>query len=98
MLNLGTRYMSVVSFTLRSLYPRVRIPLYVGFEVFTAVVMKSIIVWDMTPCSAYLLVSAELISSTPKMEAICSSYTSVDGLHGVISQKMILFNPSLVAV
>jgi hypothetical protein len=23
----------------------------VGFEVFTAVVMKSIIFWDMTPCS-----------------------------------------------
>jgi hypothetical protein len=24
---------------------------HVGFEVFTAVVMKSIIFWDMTPCS-----------------------------------------------
>jgi hypothetical protein len=24
---------------------------FVGFEVFTAVVMKSIIFWDMTPCS-----------------------------------------------
>jgi hypothetical protein len=24
---------------------------YVGFEVFTVVVMKSIILWDMTPCS-----------------------------------------------
>jgi hypothetical protein len=24
----------------------------VGFEVFTAVVLKSIIFWDMTPCSA----------------------------------------------
>jgi hypothetical protein len=24
---------------------------YEGFEVFTAVVMKSIIFWDMTPCS-----------------------------------------------
>jgi hypothetical protein len=24
---------------------------YVGFEVFTAVVLKSIIFWDMTPCS-----------------------------------------------
>jgi hypothetical protein len=24
---------------------------YLGFEVFTAVVMKSIIFWDMTPCS-----------------------------------------------
>jgi hypothetical protein len=27
------------------------IPSIVGFEVFTAVVMKSIIFWDMTPCS-----------------------------------------------
>jgi hypothetical protein len=25
--------------------------LYVGFEVFTAVVMKNIIFWDMMPCS-----------------------------------------------
>jgi hypothetical protein len=24
---------------------------YVGFEVFTAVVMKSVIFWDVTPCS-----------------------------------------------
>jgi hypothetical protein len=36
---------------------------------------------------------AENISSTLKMEALCSSETSVDdGLHGVISQKMILFD------
>jgi hypothetical protein len=28
---------------------------YVGFEVFTAVVLKSIIFWDMTPCSCHLL-------------------------------------------
>jgi hypothetical protein len=41
---------------------------YVGFEVFTAVVMKSIIFWDMTPCRRLLY----------------------NGLHGVISQKMIL--------
>jgi hypothetical protein len=27
------------------------VPYYVGFEVFTAVVMKSIIFWDMMPCS-----------------------------------------------
>jgi hypothetical protein len=26
-------------------------PSVVGFEVFTAVVLKSIIFWDMTPCS-----------------------------------------------
>jgi hypothetical protein len=43
--------------------------------------MKSIIFWDVTPCSllppAYLLVLAEIISSTLKMEAICSSETSV---------------------
>jgi hypothetical protein len=46
---------------------------YIGFEVFTAVVMKSIIFWDMTPCSQL----------------------GCNGLHGVISQKMILFNKIL---
>jgi hypothetical protein len=40
--------------------------LSVGFEVFTAVVLKSIIFWDMT--------------------------LKLNGLYGVISQKMILFN------
>jgi hypothetical protein len=81
---------------------------HVGFEVFTAVVMKSIIFWDMMPCvvrrvstdvleehissifrveeiisakglpPACLLVFAELISSTLKMEAKCSSKMSVE--------------------
>jgi hypothetical protein len=67
----------------------------VGFEVFTAVVMKSIIFWDMMPCSPLSVnqrfrgtyhrwqagatcMLAELISSALKMEAICSSETSVD--------------------
>jgi hypothetical protein len=56
-----------------------------GFEVFTAVILKSIIFWDMTPCNPLsfktyvcLLVFAELISSTLKMEAICSSETSIE--------------------
>jgi hypothetical protein len=57
-----------------------------GFEVFTAVVMKSIIFRDMTPCSplgfclppACVLVLAELISYTLKMKAICSSEMSVE--------------------
>jgi hypothetical protein len=89
-----------------------------GFEVFTAVVMKNIIFWDMTPYSplsfhrwfegtyrlhlqgrrnkfsknqqarrwqvfrlaeySCLPVFAELISSTLKMEAICSFETSVE--------------------
>jgi hypothetical protein len=57
--------------------------MYVGFEVFTAVVMKSIIFWDVKPCSllsclppAYLLVLLEF-SSTMKMEEICCSEMSV---------------------
>jgi hypothetical protein len=75
----------------------------VGFEVFTAVVMKTIIFWDMTLCSpmsfnrrfggtyrlhlqgrrnrfSHLLVRwfVEPISSTLKMEAICSSETLVE--------------------
>jgi hypothetical protein len=80
----------------------------VGFEVLTAVAVKSTIFWDITPCStlkvnrrfgatyrlhlqgrrisraelclpaAFLLVSCSSYSSTLKMEAICSSVTSVD--------------------
>jgi hypothetical protein len=46
------------------------------------VVMRSIIFWDMTQVAslapACLLVFVELISSTLKMEAICSSETSVE--------------------
>jgi hypothetical protein len=35
---------------------------------------------------------SQLIFSTPKMDAICFSETSVDNvLHRVISQKMVLF-------
>jgi hypothetical protein len=70
----------------------------VGFEVLTAVVMKSNIFWDITPCSplqvnrhfggtyrlhlfclpsAFTLVSCSAYSSTLKIEAICSSETSV---------------------
>jgi hypothetical protein len=42
---------------------------FVGFEVLTAVVMKSIIFCDITPCRPL----------------------NVNGLHGVISQKIVLF-------
>jgi hypothetical protein len=59
------------------------------------VVMKSLIFWDITPCSLlkvnrrfggsraklgnfFALVSCFVYSSTFKMEAICSSETSVD--------------------
>jgi hypothetical protein len=47
-----------------------------------------------------VLVFAELISSTLKMEAICSSEISVDiqRLHCVMSQKMIFFKVSDVTV
>jgi hypothetical protein len=41
----------------------------VGFEVLTAVVMKSSIFWDITPCS--LLKASLAYSSTLTMEAIC---------------------------
>jgi hypothetical protein len=70
---------------------------FVGFEVLTAVVMNSTIFWDITPCSllppAFMLVSCSAYFSTLKMEAMGSSETSVDNvLHGVISQKMVLFS------
>jgi hypothetical protein len=68
--------------------------MYVGSEVLTAVVMKSTIFWDITPCSpltvrrnmsptsachpAFTLVSCSAYSSILKMEATCSFETSVD--------------------
>jgi hypothetical protein len=54
------------------------------FDNLTAVVMKSINFWDITPCSplSFSLLAccflADLISSILKMEAICSSETSVE--------------------
>jgi hypothetical protein len=47
----------------------------VGFEVFTSVVMKSIIFWDMTPCSPLSLtdVSEEHIASIFTVEEIGSA-------------------------
>jgi hypothetical protein len=71
---------------------------YIGIEVLTAVVMKSSIFWDITPCSTSkagrrfggiclhhqgLLPTSSLVSClayylTLKMEATCSSETSVD--------------------
>jgi hypothetical protein len=54
----------------------------VGFEVLTEVVMKSYIFRRITPCSllatCFTLVSCLAYSSTMKMEATCSSETSVD--------------------
>jgi hypothetical protein len=49
---------------------------YVGFEVLTAVVMKSAILWDTTPCSP--LKFNRRFGVTRQIEAICSSETSVD--------------------
>jgi hypothetical protein len=54
---------------------------FVGFDVLTAVVMKSSILWNITPpclSPAFTLVSCLAYSSTLKMEVTCSSETSVD--------------------
>jgi hypothetical protein len=53
----------------------------VGFEVFTAVVMKSIIFWDMMPCSllSYWLVRVKL--STP-MEYTASPVSVAESASG----------------
>jgi hypothetical protein len=83
----------------------------VRFEVFTAVVMKSIIFWDMTPCSPlsfkvrfggiygpHLQGRRNRFSKTSKQSrARWRRYVppkcrlKLNGLHGVISQKMIPF-------
>jgi hypothetical protein len=83
----------------------------VGFEVITAVVMKTPIFSDITPCSLLeagsklcfgccllLLVSCLPYSSILKMEVTYSSETSVifSGLHAVISLKTELFFLSLI--
>jgi hypothetical protein len=53
-----------------------------GFEAATAVVMKTSIFWSITLCTLFAtciaLVSCFAHSSAVKMEAICSSETSVD--------------------
>jgi hypothetical protein len=69
-----------------------------GFEVFTAVVMKSIIFWDMTPCSLSCtrrfggtyrlhLQGRRIVQQTSKQ----AGGKQLNGLHGIISQKMVLF-------
>jgi hypothetical protein len=64
---------------------------HVGFEVFTAVVLKSIFNYSHVVChvSTARLVSCLVYSSALMMEAVCSSKTSVDftELHSIISQK-----------
>jgi hypothetical protein len=80
----------------------------VGFEVFTAVVMKSIIFWDMTPCSLlsfnrlfggtyHLHLQGRRNKFSKNQQRWRRYFTSkrrlkLDGIDGVISQKMILFN------
>jgi hypothetical protein len=56
---------------------------YLGFEVLTTVIMKNTIFWHIMLCRlclqpAFMLVSCLAYPATLKMEAICSSETSVD--------------------
>jgi hypothetical protein len=55
--------------------------IYVGFEVFTAVTIKDFRLLDVAPCRFIIhgltLSLARVISTTLKMEATCSSETSV---------------------
>jgi hypothetical protein len=85
--------------------------LYVGFEVYTSVVMKSIIFWDMTPGNplsfnsrfggTYLLhlqgqrnrfskPASKQMAEDGKRYVPPKRRLKLNGLHGVISQKMIL--------
>jgi hypothetical protein len=64
-----------------------KITLYnVGFEVYTAVIMKSIIFWDISPCSP--LSVNRRFGGTYRLHL----RLALNRLHGVISQKMIIFN------
>jgi hypothetical protein len=63
---------------------------YVGFEVLTAVAMKSSVFWDIMQCSSET--SRRLEGEYRlKMEAIYCSETSDSQLHGVTTQKTVLF-------
>jgi hypothetical protein len=81
---------------------------FLGFEVFTAVVMRSTIFWDITPCSplsvnrrfggAYCLHlqgRRNKFSKKPAIKQVASLRLTLNRLHGVISQKVILFKQSL---
>jgi hypothetical protein len=61
----------------------------VGYEVFTEVVMKSIIFWDMMPCIPLSFNRRFGGTSPPCVPP--KRRLKLNGLHGVISQKMILF-------
>jgi hypothetical protein len=84
---LGWSSISIVSLIMRSMY----LGLVERMVVFCSWMRCPKLMLCLPP--AYLLVLAEMISSTLTMEAICSSETSVqlNRLHGVTSQKMILF-------
>jgi hypothetical protein len=83
---------------------------FVGFEVFTAVIMKSTIFWDITLCSPlsvnrsfgatyrlHFLGRKNKFSKKPAFKLVASLPTSfktwftLNGLHGAISQNMVLF-------
>jgi hypothetical protein len=63
-------------------------------------VMKSSIIWDITPCSPLSVTDAseEHIASVLRVEKISSARNqrTLNGLHGVISQKMVLFMTTAV--
>jgi hypothetical protein len=73
----------------------------VGFEVFTAVIMKTIIFWDVTPCSLLRcnrrfggtyrlhLQGRRKFQQEPASKQVASR--NLNTLHGVTSQKMILW-------
>jgi hypothetical protein len=62
--------------------------LVVGFEVFTAVVIKSIIFWDVTPCS---LAEKIFLPRRWRRYVPPKRRLHLNRLHGVTSQKMTLF-------
>jgi hypothetical protein len=70
--------------------------IHVGFEVFTAVIMKSISFWDITPCSP-LSVNRRFggTASIFRVEEISSASKQAASRimrHGVISQNLIVFS------
>jgi hypothetical protein len=101
-------WVNYLSRTITRKYANANVCHNVGFEVFTAVVMKSIIFLDMAPCrllsfnwcfggtyrpllACWFLLNLFLRPWRWRRYVPPKRRLKLDGLHGVISQKMILF-------
>jgi hypothetical protein len=89
----------------RQLQPEPKQNRFTGFEILTAVVMKSTIFWDITPCSPLKVnrgvggtyrLNLQSRRRAPPTTCFRAGFPpklrlTLNGLHSIISQKMVLF-------